>query len=311
MGSAAKFSPQEYFADRYFTQAFDTRKTLKMTDKHIATQHHATFEGIRHVDEEGHEFWLARELADVLEYSQYRHFLPVIERAREASKKSGQPVEDHMEDVLTMVDIGSGAKRQVEDVRLTRYACYLIVQNGDPSKPVIANGQTYFALQTRRQELADNVRFVQLSEDEKRLAIRHEMANHNKHLAAAAKVAGVETPIDYAIFQDHGYRGLYGGMSAKDIHASKELKKSQKILDHMGSTELAANLFRATQTEEKLKRDEVNGKKQANQTHFQVGQTVRNTIEELGGTMPETLPTPNNSIKKIETAAKKLEQKKT
>lgn len=282
-----------------------------MTNKQIATQHHATFEGIRHVDEDGNEFWLARPLAKVLDYSEYRHFLPVIERAREACKNSAQPVENHFEDVLAMVEIGSGAQRELPDVRLTRYACYLIVQNGDPSKPVIANGQTYFAMQTRRQELADDAKFTQLSEDEKRLAIRNEMVNHNKHLAAAAKVAGVETPIDYAIFQDHGYRGLYGGMSAKDIHANKGLKKSQRILDHMGSTELAANLFRATQTEEKLKRDEVSGKRQANQTHFQVGQTVRKTIEELGGSMPEALPTPGVSIKQIETAAKKLEKKKT
>jgi DNA-damage-inducible protein D len=156
-------------------------------------------------------------------------------------------VADHFEDVLEMVYIGSGAKRELPDVRLSRYACYLIVQNGDPSKPVIANGQTYFAMQTRRQELNDSEKFARLSEDEKRLAIRNELAEHNKHLAAAAKDAGVDTPLDYAIFQDHGYKGLYGGMGAKDIHAHKGLKKSQKILDHMGSTELAANLFRATQ----------------------------------------------------------------
>jgi DNA-damage-inducible protein D len=181
-----------------------------------------------------------------LDYSQYRHFVPVIERAKEACNNSAQPVADHIEDVLTMVDIGSGAKRQVEDVRLSRHACYLIVQNGDPGKPVIANGQTYFAMQTRRQELADDVKFAQLSEDDKRLAIRNELATHNKYLAAAAKDAGVETSLDYAIFQDHGYRGLYGGLSAKDIHARKGLKKSQRILDHMGSTELAANLSKKT-----------------------------------------------------------------
>lgn len=282
-----------------------------MTNKHIATQHHATFEGIRHVDENDNEFWLARELAPLLDYQDWRNFMQVVEKARIACQQSNHPSENHFGDVTKMVPIGSNAQRPVPDVRLDRYACYLIVQNGDPSKPVIANGQTYFAMQTRRQELADNAKFTQLSEDEKRLAIRNEMANHNKHLAAAAKVAGVDTPLDYAIFQDHGYRGLYGGLSAKDIHASKGLKKSQKILDHMGSTELAANLFRATQTEEKLKRDEVSSKRQANQTHLEVGQTVRKTIRELGGTMPEALPTPDTSIKQIETAAKKLEKKKT
>ena len=209
-----------------------------------------------------------------------------------------------------MVDIGSGAKRQVEDYRLSRYACYLIVQNGDPSKPVIANGQTYFAAQTRRQELADDSRFAQLSEDDKRLAIRNELAVHNKHLASAAKEAGVETGLDYAIFQDHGYRGLYGGLTAKDLHARKRLKKSQKTLDHMGSTELAANLFRATQTEEKLKRDRVRDKTQANQTHLDVGRRVRQTIKELGGTMPESLPTPQKSIRQVEVAKKKIEKRR-
>lgn len=179
-----------------------------MKKDRVTTQHHATFEGLRQQDEAGNEFWLARPLAKVLDYSEYRHFLPVIERAREACRNSGQAEADHFEDVLAMVDIGSGAKRQIEDVRLSRYACYLIVQNGDPSKPVVANGQTYFALQTRRQELADEANFGRLSEDEKRLAIRNELAQHNKDLAAAAKDAGVETPLDYAIFQDHGYKGL-------------------------------------------------------------------------------------------------------
>lgn len=281
-----------------------------MTEKQILNQHHATFESIRSVDDAGNEFWSARQLAKVLEYSEYRHFLPVIERAREACRKSSREPADHFEDILDMVGIGSGAKRQLEDVRLSRYACYLIVQNGDPSKPVIATGQTYFAIQTRRQELADNEQFARLSEDEKRLAIRNELAQHNKHLAAAAREKGVETGLDYAIFQDHGYRGLYGGLGAKEIHSRKGLKKSQKILDHMGSTELAANLFRATQAEEKLKRDPVHGKQRANQTHFEVGQKVRQTIKELGGTMPEELPTPAQGIKQIESAKKKLERKK-
>jgi len=240
----------------------------------------------------------------VLEYSEYRHFQPVIERAKDACRNSGHPVDDHFEDILDMVEIGSGAKRQIADVRLSRYACYLIVQNGDPSKPVIANGQTYFAMQTRRQELRDSEAFARLSEDEKRVAIRNELSEHNKHLAAAAKDAGVETPLDYAIFQDHGYKGLYGGRGAQDIHAAKGLKKSQKILDHMGSTELAANLFRATQTEEKLRRDKVSGKQSANKTHYEVGKKVRETIADLGGTMPEALPTPEASIKQLESSEK-------
>lgn len=282
-----------------------------MTGKKISARHQATFDGIRHLDDDGNEFWQARQLAKVLEYSEYRHFLPVIERARLACQTSGQRVVDHFEDILGMVDIGSGARREVEDVRLSRYACYLIVQNGDPSKPVIANGQTYFAFQTRRQELADDEKFAQLPEDEKRLAIRNELTTHNKQLAAAARDAGVETAMDYAIFQDHGYRGLYGGLGAKDIHARKNLKKSQKILDHMGSTELAANLFRATQTEEKLRRDEVHGRIQANRTHLEVGSKVRQTIGELGGAMPEDLPVPDSSIQQIESAKKKRLGKKT
>jgi DNA-damage-inducible protein D len=280
-----------------------------MSESPVSRQHHATFEGLRLQDEAGYEYWLARPLAKVLDYSEYRHFLPVVERAREACEKSQQPVADHFEDVLAMVDIGSGARRELPDIRLSRYACYLIVQNGDPSKPVIANGQTYFALQTRRQELADNAAFAQLNEDQKRVAIRNELAMHNRHLAAAAHDAGVESSLDYAIFQDHGYQGLYGGLGAKGIHASKGLKKSQKILDHMGSTELAANLFRATQTEEKLRRDGVQGKQKANQTHFAVGKKVRQTIQELGGTMPEKLPTPERSVQQIESVQKKLTKK--
>ena len=280
-----------------------------MTAKRIVKQHHDTFEGIRQLDADGNEFWIARQLAKVLEYSEYRHFQPVIERAKESCRNSDHMVDDHFEDVLDMVDIGSGAKRQIADIRLSRYACYLIVQNGDPSKSVIANGQTYFALQTRRQELSDNEALTRLSENDKRLLARAELAEHNKHLAAAAKDAGVETPLDYAVFQDHGYKGLYGGRGAKDIHAIKGLKKSQKILDHMGSTELAANLFRATQTEEKLRRDQVRGKQKANRTHFEVGEKVRRTISELGGTLPEALPTPDKSIQQIVNTKIKVERK--
>lgn len=269
-----------------------------MTD--IEKKHHWTFQSIRHQDIDESEFWYARELGAILEYQSWRAFERVIEKAIEACRNSGQKPENHFVQVDNMVQIGSGAKRVVDDYMLSRYACYLIVQNGDPSKPVIANGQTYFAIQTRKQELQEQPGFSELSEDERRLAVRKEMTEHNKALVAAAKKAGVETNLDYAIFQDHGYQGLYGGLGAKEIHARKKLKKSQKILDHMGSTELAANLFRATQTEEKLKRERVAGKLAANRTHREVGAKVRQTIVELGGTMPERLPTPEKSIKQIE-----------
>ena len=202
-----------------------------------------------------------------------------------------------------MVNIGSGAERELEDMELSRYACYLIVQNSDPRKKVIALGQSYFAVKTRQQELIDN--FDKLNEDAKRLAIRHEMIEHNKMLVAAAKEAGVETTKDYAIFQNYGYKGLYGGLGAREIHARKGLKENQKILDHMGYEELAANLFRATQTEAKLRRENIQGKDNANQAHYTVGKEVRSTIERLGGTMPEDLPTPEKSIQQIEREIKK------
>lgn len=258
------------------------------------------FEHIKRTDKNGNEFWSARDLSKVLEYSEYRHFLPVIERAKEACKNSNYAVIDHFEDILDMVQVGSGAQRKVESVKLSRYACYLIVQNADPSKEIIALGQTYFAVQTRLQEIQQMQNYQRLStEEEKRLFLRNELSEHNKLLAAAAQNAGVIEPIDYAIFQNHGYKGLYGGLDAKGIHKQKSLKKSQNILDHMGSTELAANLFRATQTEEKLKRENIKGKQKANQTHYEVGKKVRQTIKELGGVMPENLPT-ENSIKKVQ-----------
>lgn len=265
------------------------------------------FEQIKRSDQNKNEYWTARDLSKVLEYSEYRHFKPVIDRAKEACKNSGYQVADHFEDILGMVSIGSGAEREIEDVKLSRYACYLIVQNADPTKEVVALGQTYFAVQTRLQEIQQMQAYQQLNtEEEKRVFLRKEMAEHNKHLAEAAKGAGVIEPIDYAIFQNHGYMGLYGGLDAKGIHKRKGLKKSENILDHIGSTELAANLFRATQTEEKLKRENRKGKQKANLTHFEVGKKVRKTIQELGGTMPENLPVAD-SIKKLD---KKDEPKK-
>ena len=257
-----------------------------------------TFESIKHINEAGQEYWLARELQPVLEYTQWRRFSDAIERAKLACKNSGFEIEDHFADVGKMVDIGSGAEREIDDVMLSRYACYLIVMNGDPRKEIIALGQTYFAIKTRQQELIEN--YEDLTEDQKRIAIRQEMKRHNTALAEAAHNAGVIEPIDYAVFQNYGYMGLYGGLKAQDIKQRKGLKNSQDILDHMGSTELAANLFRATQTEEKLRRDNVQGKNEANRTHYEVGAKVRKTIKELGGTMPEDLPTPEKSIKQIE-----------
>ncbi len=208
-----------------------------------------------------------------------------------------------------MVGIGSGAQRPIEDWTLSRYACYLVIQNADPSKPLVALGQSYFAVQTRRQELADD---ETLKEDKTRLLLRGEMKKHNKKLAGAAKQAGVIQPVDYAIFMDHGYRGLYGGQGMRDIRERMRLKPKEHILDHMGSTELAANLFRATQTEEKLRRENVRNKGHANRIHNEVGRKVRKTIHELGGTMPENLPVAE-SIKKVESREKKrikTEQKK-
>ena len=264
-----------------------------------------TFESIKRVDDNGIEYWSSRDLWKVLGYTEYRHFLPVIEKAKIACQNSSQPISDHFEDILEMVVIGSGAERPRDSIKLSRYACYLTVQNADPNKTIVAQAQTYFATQTRIAEIQQMDAYNRLSsEDEKRLFLRNELAKHNSQLADAAKGAGVIEPRDYAIFQNHGYMGLYGGLGAKEIHERKNLKKSQKILDHMGSTELAANLFRATQTEEKLRRDHIVGKTKANRTHYEVGAKVRQTIKELGGTMPENLPVVE-SIKTIETKKKK------
>ena len=264
------------------------------------------FESIKHVDEYGNEFWYARELQKALEYTEWRNFSKVIDKAITACENSDNAVSDHFVEVNKIVEAGATSK-PVDDYELSRYACYLIVQNADPRKKVIALGQTYFAVKTRQRELIEN--FDDLSEDRKRLAIRNEMKTHNKSLAEAAKMAGVSDPKDYAIFQNKGYQGLYGGLVRKEIHARKGLKKSQNILDHMGSTELAANLFRATQTDEKLRRENIVGKEAANQTHYDVGRKVRQTIADLGGTMPEDLPTPQKSIKQIEREQKKLTDK--
>jgi DNA-damage-inducible protein D len=268
----------------------------------IAKYSESVFEKIKKINEYGSEYWLARDLQVVLGYKRWDKFSNVIENAKQACINSGLDVDDHFSQVGKMIPIGKGGKRDIGDIELSRYACYLIVQNGDPRKAIVAEGQTYFAVQTRRQELRD---IEDQDEGSKRLAARQELKNHNKKLVDAAKGAGVESSLDYGIFQNYGYMGLYGGLKAKDIHQRKGLKPGQEILDHMGITELAANLFRATQAEDKLKRENIIGKEKANQAHLEVGEKVRQTIKDLGGTMPEDLPTPEKSIKQIEAEKKK------
>lgn len=262
-----------------------------------------TFESIRRLDEEGNEYWLSRELGNSLEYVDYRYFLDVMRKAWIACQQSGVNPNDHFVVVPEMVKIGSGAERQIDNIKMSRYACYLTVQNASPEKKIVAQAQTYFAIQTRRAEQLLDKPFTE--EEEKRLLLRSEMKKHNNHLASAAKEAGVITNKDYGIFQNAGYKGLYGGLDREDIHTRKGLNKNQQILDHMGSVELAANLFRATQTEDKLRKENIRGKENANQTHFAVGRKVRETIRELGGTMPEDLPV-ESSIKKLELKQKRL-----
>jgi DNA-damage-inducible protein D len=272
-----------------------------MSDQLPAPAASNTFERIKRISQSGAEFWSARELARVLEYREFRNLSAAIAKAREACMQSGHAVSDHFVLFNEMVGIGSGAQRELEDWALSRYACYLVIQNADPSKPLVALGQTYFAIQTRRQELADA---EALQENQKRLLLRAEMKTRNKKLAGVAKQSGVIQPVDYAIFMDHGYRGLYGGLGMRDIHERKRLKPKEHILDHMGSLELAANLFRTTQAEDKLRRENVRSKAVANRIHSEVGRKVRKTIHELGGTMPENLPVAE-SIKKVESREKK------
>ncbi|MCX6789573.1 MAG: DNA damage-inducible protein D [Candidatus Gribaldobacteria bacterium] len=267
------------------------------------------FEQIKKINEYGQEYWSARDLMAPLGYARWENFDVAISRAKESCKNSGQNIEDHFRGVTKMIKIATNttkeAPREIQDYDLSRYACYLIAQNGDPRKEEIALAQTYFVIQTRRQEVHD----IEI-EDNKRLFLRGEMKTHNKNLASAAKNAGV---MNYGNFQDFGYAGLYGGLRQRDIHAKKQLQKNEAILDHMGSEELAANLFRTTQAEAKLKREKIFGENKANFAHYDVGKKVRQTIKELGGAMPEELPTPENikqSAKRLKQATKKLLPKK-
>lgn len=263
-----------------------------------------TFEDIKHITEDDVEYWLARELQEILGYSKWGNFLNVIEKAKQSVETSDIEVSDHFADVSKMVEIGSGTTRNIDDIMLTRYACYLIVQNGDPRKKMIALGQQYFAVQTRKQEIIEKD-FEELTEDERRILLRSDVKGFNKKLAKAAQDCGVE---NFARFQNFGYRGLYGGETAADIKVRKNLKKSEDILDFMGSTELAANFFRITQTEERLKKGDIKGEDKANKTHYNIGKKVRETMEEISGVLPEELPTPEKSVKELEKEKKLLEK---
>ena len=252
----------------------------------------AAFEEAGQIDDDGHEYWLARDIQELLGYTKWDNFLGVIARAKEACRQAGHGCDNHFAGVGKMVRLGSGAEREIDDIILSRYACYLVAQNADSHKRPVAFAQTYFAIQTRRQEIADQEKqeYQPLSEQEKRVLLREEIKTHNRHLASAAKDAGVKEGLDFAIFQTEGYKGLYGGLDVPGIRRRKGLTAKKSILDHMGSTELAANLFRATQTEEKLRRERVRTKEAANAAHFDVGAKVRQTIRDIGGTMPESLP---------------------
>ena len=276
----------------------------------LKAEEYKNFEQIKKIREDGTEYWNARDLSEVLQYKKWENFSKVIDRAKLACQNSVFEIQDHFPEVRKMVEIGSNTVRELLDYELSRYACYLIVQNGDPRKEVIALGQTYFAIQTRRQEVADY--FNQLDEDNKRLVIRGDIKQWNQMLLEAAHNAGVITNEEYAEFQNAGYMGLYGGLTVDDIHKRKHLKENEKILDFMGSTELIANLFRISQTEEKLKKDKVHSCSKATATHYEVGSKVRKAIEDIGGTMPEDLPRPEKSINQIEKEQlKRLKDKKT
>ena len=264
----------------------------------LIAEEYKSFEQIRRAKEDGTEYWSARELSKVLEYKKWENFANVIDRAKLACKNSGQEIHKHFPEVRKTMKMPKNATKEMIDYELSRYACYLIVQNGDPRKEMIALGQTYFAIQTRKQEVADY--FNQLDEDNKRLVIRGDIKQWNKMLVEVAHNAGVITNEEYAKFQNSGYIGLYGGLTVEDIHKKKNLKAKDKILDFMGSEELAANLFRITQTEAKLKRENVKTKEKANNTHYTVGKTVRKAIKDIGGTMPEDLPTPEKSVSQVE-----------
>ena len=263
--------------------------------KNLQNTEYKNFEDIKNIREDGTEFWYARELCRVLQYSKWENFAKVIDKAKMACKNSGNNLDNDFPEVRKIVDAGA-LQKNIIDYELSRYACYLIVQNGDPKKEVIALAQTYFAIQTRKQELSEK-EYSMLTEDEKRFYQRNLTKKGNYSLNQTAKKAGVK---NFDKFHNAGYKGLYNGKTANDIAKRKGLRYREDILDNMGSEELIANLFRISQTEQKLKRDNIQTEKDANDTHYNVGSKIRQTIEELGGTMPENLPTPEKSLKQLE-----------
>jgi len=265
-------------------------------EQNLSNKTQKNFESIKHIDENGIEFWYARELMISLGYSKWENFDKVIDKAMEACRNSNISAFEHFADVRKTIKMPKGAEKKIRDVKLTRYACYLIAQNGDSRKNTIALAQTYFAVQTRKQEITSQ-EYEQLSEDEKRLYTRKNVKDKNKYLFNTAKLAGVK---NYGKFNNYGYKGLYNGETAKDIADRKGISDKEDILDYMSSTELAANLFRITQTDEVLKNKSINNEKDACITHHNVGRAVRQTIKKIGGTMPEDLPTPAKSAKQIE-----------
>ena len=260
------------------------------------------FEDIKHIDEECDEYWYARELQRVLGYSQWRRFKNTVSKAKTSCNNSNVRVEDHFSNVGKMINLGKGGTRNINDYKLIRYACYLIAQNGDSRKKTIALAQTYFAIQTRKQELSEK-EYSMLTEDEKRFYQRNLTRKGNYSLNMVARNVGVR---NFDKFHNAGYKGLYGGETANDIAKRKKLRYREDILDNMNEDELVANLFRINQTKQKLLKDKVQGESNASDIHYEVGKKVRKAIKDIGGTMPEDMPTPKKSLKELEKENKKL-----
>ena len=283
----------------------DMYQRNEATMNNIIEYNETIFENIKHIDEDENEYWYARELQMILEYKKWQKFMNVIDNAKNACEQSKFSVDDHFTQVGKMIELAKGAKRTIVDYKLSRYACYLIVQNANPSKEVVALGQTYFAIQTRKQEITEQ-EYDSLSNDEKRFYQRNLTKKRNYSLNQVAKNVGVK---NFSEFHNAGYRGLYNGETADDIFKRKKLRYREDILDNMNEDELIANLFRISQTKQKLLKNNVQGEKEAKDVHYEVGKKVRLAIADIGGVMPEDMPTPKKSLKELEREMKQLENK--